>query len=148
MMRESNQICEYLYNLDNFLTRSKNLKIRDLSYRMREGSSKVKTNKMKRYLKEKAEQVRRKSRKISPKKEIKHDVYPSNLEFDDDKLADHIQEDCASCLGWGDTFEDLYHWYDDNDKICDCCDEVLLGKVKFYIECEQFLCQECLLDEN
>ncbi len=126
--------------------RKSNIKAKDVPLRKRQGTSKTKTVKMNRYLMEKAEKARRKNSKLSSRKGIKHDIFPSDDGIEDDLVCNSIQEDLLRViLAQQDANEDdAYRIHDSEYETCDSCREHLPDEVKFYYECEQKFCAKCL----
>jgi hypothetical protein len=124
------------------------LKVKDLPLRKRQCTNKAKTIKLKDYLKRKVEKERRNAAKKNHHIGMKQYLIESIDEVDE-AISDEILENYLrkELENEDRNYDEAYRLHDYFD-ICDCCNEVLPGKVKFYLECEQFLCQKCLLDEN
>lgn len=124
------------------------LKEKDIPLRKRQCATKTKTIKLKDYLKRKVEKERRnaakKNHRIVTKRHPVALIDEVDEAISDEILVNYLRKELEDeDRNWDEAYR-LHDCFD----ICDWCNEVLPGKVKFYLECEQFLCQKCLLDEN
>jgi hypothetical protein len=97
------------------------------------------------YLKEKSNKSKRKNVKISYKKEINHDLFPSYFEFDDNDLCDDIQiQYMKKYLEYEDALVERYFEYWNMDiYMCDFCYELCPGNIKFDFSGDIKCCKTC-----
>lgn len=125
--------------------RQTKVKFRDIPLRKRECASKDKTIRLKAYLKEKSNKSRRKNVKISHKKEIKHNLFASNINLNDDNLYDDIEiQYMQKYIEYEDALmERYYEFWNHSLYVCDHCHKFCPGNIKFDFSKDIKCCKTC-----